>query len=152
MENGYKKASTLLNDALKMLGYSDSDGNAELTGRLRNRAIVTVNLVYGDLWRVCKSSNGGGLSFGSTNADSCTCDKRCEPMGEFEPITSLSDEIKLPPKATGDVFLYGLAMHIARSENDGDQQQYFTMLYNSRRAGLTQYDKVKNVIPRGADQ
>lgn len=120
-------AASLFNDALKMLGYTDSDGNAELTSRLRNRAVVTVNLVYGDLWRIYNS-------------------------GEFKPIKLLSDEIKLPEKALGDVFLYGLAMHIARSENDGDQQQFFTMLYNSRRSTLTQYDKVKNVIPRGADR
>ncbi len=116
------KASELLNNALKMLGYTDSDGNSELTGRLRNKAVVTVNLVYGDLWRACNT-------------------------GDFEPIKSLSDEIKLPGRAMGDVFLYGLAMHIARSENDGDQQQYYTMLYNAKRAGLTQYDKVRNVIP-----
>lgn len=127
MKKKYKKAGTLLNDTLKMLGYSDSDGNVELTTRLRNKAVVTVNLVYGDLWRICNE-------------------------GEFEPIESLVDEIKLPEVATGDVFLYGLAMHIARSENDGDQQQFFAVLYNSRRAGLTQYDRVKNVIPRGADK
>lgn len=117
------KASELINNALKMIGYSDSDGNSELTGRLRNKAVVTVNLVYGDLWHICNT-------------------------GDFEPIKSLSDEIKLPQKALGDVFMYGLAMHIARSENDGDQQQYFTMLYNAKRAGLTQYGKVKNSIPR----
>lgn len=116
------KAKELLNNALKMLGYTDRDGNSELTQRLRNRAVVTVNLVYGDLWRVY-------------NTD------------EFKPIESLSDEIKLPEKAIGDVFLYGLAMHIARSENDGDQQQYFAHLYNAKRAGLTQYETVKNAWP-----
>ena len=121
------KAITLLNDALKMLGYSDSDGNAELTQRLRNRAVVTVNLVYGDLWRIFNSES-------------------------FKTIKSMDDEVALPEKALGDVFLYGLAMHIARSENDGDQQQFFTMLYNAKRAGLTQYDKVKNTVPRGADK
>ncbi len=121
------KAITLLNDALKMLGYSDSDGNAELTQRLRNRAVVTVNLVYGDLWRIFNSES-------------------------FKPIKSMDDEVALPEKALGDVFLYGLAMHIARSENDGDQQQFFTMLYNAKRAGLTQYDKVKNTVPRSADK
>lgn len=120
-------ANSLFNDALKMLGYTDNDGNAELTSRLRNRAVTTVNLVYVDLWRIYNS-------------------------GEFKPIKLLSDEIKLPEKALGDVFLYGLAMHIARSENDGDQQQFFTMLYNSRRSTLTQYDKVKNVIPGGSDR
>lgn len=116
------KAKELLNNALKMLGYTDSDGNSELSGRLRNKAVVTVNLVYGDLWRACNT-------------------------GDFEPIKSLSDEIKLPQKALDDVFLYGLAMHIARSENDGDQQQYFAHLYNARRAGLTQYGAVRNTIP-----
>lgn len=116
------KANILLNDALKMLGYTDSDGNSELTRRLRNKAVVTVNLVYGDLWRICNT-------------------------GDFEPIKSLSDKIKLPEMAIGDVFLYGLAMHIARSENDGDQQQFFAQLYNSRRAGLTRYEKVKNILP-----
>ena len=121
------KAITLLNDALKMLGYSDSDGNAELTQRLRNRAVVTVNLVYGDLWRIFNSES-------------------------FKTIKSMDDEVALPEKALGDVFLYGLAMHIARSENDGDQQQFFTMLYNAKRAGLTQYDKVKNTVTRGADK
>ena len=117
------RASEILNNTLKMLGYSDSDGNAELTGRIRNGAVVNVNLVYGDLWRACNS-------------------------GEFEPIKSLDNEIKLPQKAIGDVFMYGLAMHIARSENDGDQQQYYTILYNAKRAGLTRYDVVKNKWPR----
>ncbi len=119
----FVKANELLNNALKMLGYTDGDGNTELTGRIRNRAIVTVNLVYGDLWRVCNK-------------------------GEFVPIKSLSDEIELPQKALGEVFLYGLAMHIARNENDGDQQQYFAHLYNSKRAGLTTYETVRNTWPQ----
>lgn len=117
------KAKELLNDTLKMLGYTNADGNAELSGRIMNSAVVTVNLVYSDLWLACNN-------------------------GEFEPIKSLSDEIKLPKKALGDVFMYGLAMHIARSENDGDQQQYYTMLYNAKRAGLTKYETVRNAWPR----
>ena len=116
------KAKEILNNTLKMLGYSDSDGNVELTNRIRNGAVVTINLVYGDLHRAVGS-------------------------GEFEGIKSLDEEIKLPQKALGDVFMYGIAMHIARSENDGDQQQYYTMLYNSRRAGLTGYGTVRNTWP-----
>ena len=116
------KAKEILNNTLKMLGYSNSDGNAELTSRIRNSAIVTMNLVYSDLHRAVGS-------------------------GEFEPIKSLDEEIKLPQKALGDVFMYGLAMHIARSENDGDQQQYYTMLYNAKRAGLTGYGTVRNTWP-----
>ncbi len=121
------KAKVILNDTLKMLGYNESNGNVEFTQRLRNNAVVMINLVYGDLWKIFYKS-------------------------VFEPIKNLDDEIKLPDSALWEVFLYGLAMHLARSENDGDQQQFYTMLYNSKRAGLTQYDKVNNVIPRGADQ
>ena len=116
------KANTLLNNALKMLGYTDSDGNTELTQRIRNKSVVTVNLVYSELWRIFNT-------------------------GEFTPIKSLSEDIELPEKALSEAFLYGLAMHIARSENDGDPQQYFAYLYNAKRAGLAQYDKVRNVIP-----
>lgn len=123
-------ASALFNNTLKLLGYSDCDGNIELTDRLRNRAIVTVNLVYGDLWNIC---------YHSSDKTSAT---------EFKPIKSLADEIKLPIKVIEEAFLYGLAMHIARSENDGDQQQLFAMLYNAKRASLSKYDKVKNVLPR----
>ncbi len=117
------KASELLNNALKIIGYTDSDGNAELTQRIRKSAIVTVNLVYADLWKT-------------------------ENKESFEPIKSLDDEIKLSQRVTDECFLYGLAMHIARSENDGDQQQFYAALYNSKRAGLTRYEKVKNILPR----
>lgn len=116
------KANELLNSALKILGYSDADGNVELTQRIRNSAIVKVNLVYSELWRIFNA-------------------------GEFKPIKSLNEEINLTERALSEAFVYGLAMHIARSENDGDQQQYFAHLYNAKRAGLTQYGLVKNVLP-----
>lgn len=117
------KAIELLNNALKMLGYTDSTGNVELSGRIRNNAIITVNLVYSDLWKTVSEET-------------------------FKPIKSLDEEILLPQKATDECFLYGLAMHIARSENDGDQQQFYAALYNAKRSGLTSYEKVKNVIPK----
>lgn len=116
------KAKELLNNALKMLGYTNADGNAELTTRIRNSAIVTVNLVYSDLWK-------------TTSREA------------FRPIKSLDDEILLPQRVTDECFLYGLAMHIARSENDGDQQQYFAHLYNAKRAGQTGYGTVRNTWP-----
>ena len=120
------KASEILNNTLKMLGYSDADGNPELTSRIRNQAVVAVNLVYADLWKMFNKET-------------------------FTPIKSLDEKIELPPQATNECFLYGLAMHIARSENDGDQQQLYAMLYNSKRAGLTHFEKVKNVIPIAGD-
>lgn len=117
------KAIELINNALKMLGYTDSDGNTELASRIRNCAAVTVNLVYADLWRMF-------------NTD------------PFIPIKSLNDTINLPQNVLNECFLYGLAMHIARSENDGDQQQFYTLLYNSKRASLSHFEKVKNTVPQ----
>ena len=117
------KAKELLNNALKLLGYTSADGNVEITGRIRNSAVVTVNLVYSDLWKT-------------------------ESKEPFNAIKSLDDEILLSQKATDECFLYGLAMHIARSENDGDQQQYYAHLYNAKRAGLTNYETVRNAWPQ----
>ena len=119
-------ASELLNNTLKMLGYSEANGNIELPQRIRNRAGVAVNLVYEDLWGICNT----------------------EP---FEPIKSLTDEIKLPEKVLNSTFLYGLAMHIAAAENDGDQNQTYAHLYNSKRAGLTRFEKIRNTLPRSFD-
>lgn len=121
------KAIELLNDSLKLMGYTDVNSNSGITQKIKNNAIITVNLVYSDLWKVFNEK-------------------------PFEPIKSLTDEINLPLQMPTDVFLYGLAMHIARSENDGDQQQFYTYLYNSKRAGLTVMTKVKNIIPRGGDR
>lgn len=117
------KANEILNNTLKMLGYTESDGNVQLTQRIRNSAITNINLVYSDLWKTVSK----------------------EP---FECIKSLDDEIQLPQNILSECFLYGLAMHISRSENNGDQQQYFSYLYNSKRAGLTHYERLKNAIPR----
>ncbi len=120
------KASEILNNALKILGYSDASGNPHLPQTIRNRAVVTVNLVYEDLHNICKDT-------------------------PFVPINSIDDEVQLPEKVLHSAFLYGLAMHIARSENDGDQQQFYAHLYNSKRAALSKTQKVKNTIPRGVD-
>lgn len=119
-------ASELLNNTLKMLGYSEANGNIELPQRILNRAVVAVNLVYEDLWGICNT----------------------EP---FESIKSLADEIKLPEKVLNSTFLYGLAMHIAAAENDGDQNQIYAHLYNSKRAALTRFEKIRNTLPRSFD-
>ncbi len=119
-------ANEILNEALRTLGYTDCDGNTRLPQAIRNRAAVTVNLVYEDLHNICNGT-------------------------PFVPINSLDDKVTLPEKVLHSAFLYGLAMHIARSENDGDQQQFYAHLYNSKRAALSKTQKVKNTIPRGVD-
>lgn len=120
------KASEILNIALKMLGYTESNGNVKLTQRIRNKAVVAINLVYSDLWRVLGK-----------------CD--------FKPIKSVSEEIKLPEDIINDVFVYGLCMNLAQSESDGDNQQFYAALYNKKRAGLGRIESYQDVLPRCDD-
>ena len=117
-------ANEVLNITLKMLGYSDADGNPKLTQRIRNGAVTFVNLVYMDLWHILKE-------------------------GEFKPIKSLSEELQLPEGVLYDTFTYGLAMHIAQSESDGDQQQFYVLMYNRKRLRLSKTEEIIDVIPRG---
>ena len=116
----------LLNTSLKILGYTDQNGNSQLTARIRNCAVVNINLVYADLWRITHDT-------------------------PFIPINSLGDTVDLPENALHDVFLYGLCMHMARSENDGDQQQVYTMLYNQKRASLSHTETIVDTFIGSCD-
>ena len=116
----------LLNTSLKILGYTDQNGNSQLTARTRNCAVANINLVYVDLWRIINDT-------------------------QFTPITSLGDTINLPSDVLNDVFLYGLCMHIARSENDGDQQQMYTVLYNQKRTSLSHTETIEDTFVGSCD-
>jgi len=113
--------SQLLNNSLKILGYTDQNGNEQLTAGIRNSAVMNINLIYSDLWRITNESDT-----------------------PFVPINSLSDTVDLPDDVLYDVFPYGLCMHIARSENDGDQQQFYTSLYNQKRLSLSKFNTIED--------
>lgn len=113
-------AMKMVQQALGLLGYSENDGNSQLTQRVMNRSVSIVNLVYSDLNRICE--------------------------GEYKPITSLSDEIKLPENAQ-DVFACGLAGYIAQSEGDDNAQYFWSNEYQTRRTKLSRVTSVKDVLP-----
>ena len=116
----------LLNTALKILGYTDQNGNSQLSSRVKNCAVVNINLVYVDLWRMLNET-------------------------AFIPIVSLGDTVNLPETVLNDVFLYGLCMHIARSENDGDQQQMYAVLYNQKRTSLSHTETIEDTFVGSCD-
>ena len=120
------KASEVLNIALKLLGYTENNGNVKLTQRIRNKAIVAINLVYADIWRMLGKEN-------------------------FKPISSTSEKIDLPADIINDVLVYGLCMNLAQSESDGDNQQFYASLYNKKRAGLGRIESYQDVLPRCYD-
>lgn len=113
-------AIKMTTQALNLLGYAENNGNTQLTQRVMNRALSLVNLVYTDLSRVCEADN--------------------------KPITTLSDEIKLPEKAF-DVFACGLASYIAKSENDDNNQYFWSQEYQIRRTKLSRITSYKDVLP-----
>lgn len=111
----------IVNQALGLLGYAESNGNLQLTQRVMNRILPSVNLVYCDLRRVC------GL--------------------DYKKLNSLSEEIELPDKAL-DVFACGVAGYIALTEGDDNAQAVWSAEYSARRVTLSQVTEYVDVLPR----
>ncbi len=107
---------------INLLGYTDGSGNIAPNAHLRQRTLTAINAVYADLF----------YALGRT---------------EFSPVTAPEDKINLPERILHDVMPYGAAAFLAQSENDGDQQQYYIMLYNQKRAVLTRSESVEDSIP-----
>lgn len=116
----------IIENAISLLGYTAANGNLQQNARIAAKALVTVNQIYSDLWRICND-------------------------GDFVPLKTVHEEIKLPERAVNDVMPYGLAMLIAQSESDGDQQQLYAALYNRKRTSLSKRESIQDVLPRGVD-
>jgi len=108
------------NNALALLGYAENSGNAHLTNRVMNRAIPLINLVYGDLRRICGY--------------------------DIKRIKDLSEDIELPENAI-DVLECGVASYIAMSEGDDSAQAIWSAEYQARRTTLSQISEIQDVIP-----
>ena len=105
-----------------LLGYTNGSGNIAPNSHLRQRTLTAINAVYADLY----------YSLGKA---------------DFSPAMSPEDEIDLPERVLNDVMPYGAAAFLAQSENDGDRQQYYIMLYNQKRAALTRSESVADSRP-----
>lgn len=107
---------------INLLSYTDGSGSIAQNAHLRQRTLTAINAVYADLF----------YALGRT---------------EFSPVLSPEDAIDLPERVLNDVMPYGAAAFLAQSENDGDQQQYYIMLYNQKRAALTRSESVEDSMP-----
>lgn len=114
----------MLKSVMSLLGYTPSGGDSGFDTRTVAKGLTALNLIYRDLRQIC----GGG---------------------EFEPLKALNEEILLDSRALNDVMPYGVAMLMAQSESDGDSQQLYAAVYNRKRTGLSQTDKITDVLPRG---
>ncbi len=112
-------AGQIFNRALLLLGYA-TDGHND---GIRSRAVATLNAAYVDICRVL--------------------------MVDFEPIKTMADKVCFGEGTATDVMVYGVAMFIAQSEGDAENQAVFCDIYNRKRASLATTDKIKDVIFRG---
>lgn len=112
----------VLNKAVRLLGYTNSLGEPEISGRISSRAIAVLNFIYSDLFYLLKKEG-------------------------FVGIKELGDEIDLPERILNDVMPYGVAALIAQSESDGDQQYIFVQLYNSKRLGVAGTGEIQDILP-----
>nr|DAG73633.1 MAG TPA: hypothetical protein [Caudoviricetes sp.] len=119
----------VLEQALRLLNYTDIYG--QLDGQqhteLYKRGLAAVNQIYGDLWFT----------------------GRKEP---FLPLTSLRETLSLSARQLHDVMPYGVAMLLALSEGDGDNQLLYARLYNRKRAACGAAMRRRNVLFRFAEE
>lgn len=110
----------LVHMSLSLLGYSENDGNLQLTQKVLNSALPITNLVYNDVRRILEK--------------------------EFAPIKSLSDELDIDEKAM-DVMACGVASYIALKEGDDLMQSVWSSEYQTRRTTLSKVTEVEDVLP-----
>ncbi len=126
MQNG----QDVLEQALRLLNYTDSYGqlDGEQHTELFKRGLSAVNQIYCDLWYTGKS----------------------EP---FFPLTSLREPLLLSSRQVQDVMPFGVAMLLAMSEGDGDNQQLYATLYNRKRMAGTDRRRRQDVLfRRGSEE
>lgn len=101
----------LYNKACEMLGYNNAE---EISGNdvMLKRALTLANMVYSDLWQGFKKGE------------------------DFKPLTVLTDKLDLPNKVLQDIAPYGMAMFLAQSESDADNQGLYGSIYNQKKTRI----------------
>ena len=116
-----------LRQALVLLNYTDANGNisAGNNANLTKRALPLINQIYADLW---------------------------EPRGAgavFSPLKGLGETLDLDGYVCFNVLPYGVAMMLAASDGDVDNQSLYAQLYNQRRpSAFKQSDHIQDRWPR----
>lgn len=119
-------AKHVFHQAMILLNYTNAYGEPDLSQHsdLAKRALGIVNQVYADLF------------FAE------------DPHRMFDPVDSLDHPVALSDKTAADIMPYGVAMLIAQSESDGENQALYAALYNRKRTGIHGcQNKVIDVLP-----
>ena len=111
--------------ALQLLNYTDRDGRLDSTmyADVTARALPLVNQIYSDVWYGLYDSG-------------------------FEELGALTDVLQLPERVINEVMPYGVAMLMAQTIGDADNQTLMATTYNRKRAVMTHMRRRKDVMPR----
>ena len=118
-------AKHILERALVLLNYVDAAGAPAPSAATAKRAVGLINQIAAD------------LTF-AAHADAA-----------FAPITRLDEDVPLDARTVQGVMPYGVAMLLAQSEGDADQQAIFATIYNRKRAAVGGFAEQRlDVLPK----
>lgn len=112
--------------AMVLLNYTDNHGqfNSLNNAELYKRSLPIVNQIYADLWAI-------------------------QSTAAFVPLASLNDEIPLNTHTLMNVMPYGVAMLLAQTDGDADNQTMYASLYNQRRpSAAVNSGLIQDCLPR----
>ena len=116
----------ILKQAYVLLNYTDANGdiNAGNNANLSKRALPIINQIYADVWQP-------------------------RSVGEkFEALTNTNQPLNLDDYTAINIMPYGVAMLLAQSDGDADNQAIYSNIYNQRRcASVTQSDRIIDRLP-----
>lgn len=117
----------ILRQAYMLLNYTDANGdiNAANNANISKRALPIINQIYADLWHMNTHKTA------------------------FKILTTMNETLDLDAYTAINIMPYGVAMLLAQSEGDSDNQSIYAALYNQRRAGAaTHSERVADRLPR----
>lgn len=116
----------LFDKAMELLGYTSADGISGKEDMLK-RAITLINQVYAELYYAFVQVPG--------------------EKDEFEPLANILDVVNLPKNVLTDIAPYGLAMYLAQSESDADNQSLYANIYNQKKVRGKKVTVIKDRLP-----
>lgn len=109
-------ATQVFNIAMNLIGYNDINGEISGEAEIKKNALVKIQMIYQELFRA-------------------------EGRTETLPVlSSMNDELILNDDTIREIMPYGVAMLMAQSEGDGDNQSLMAALYNQKKARLTRME------------
>lgn len=117
---------SLFNRAMEMLGYASEEG---ISGRddMLKKALTLVNNVYAELYYAFVGGHGKEDNFVS--------------------LANINDTLNLPKYVLTDIAPYGVAMYLAQSESDADNQSLYASIYNQKKLRGKSVGRITDRLP-----